>query len=109
VSGLGTDSTERGSTMWAGVKGQIENALLHLPFKVVYMFPPAGLQPLHGIKSKTKRYRAFYALTGPFLPLLKRCLPNFLTTMEQLGRAMILVAANGYGKPLLETRDINTL
>src|SRR6185295_14024700 len=32
VSGEGTDSTERGRTMWARVKGKTENALLLLPF-----------------------------------------------------------------------------
>jgi nucleoside-diphosphate-sugar epimerase len=33
VSGVGTDSTERGSSMWARVKGRTENALRRLPFK----------------------------------------------------------------------------
>src|SRR5262249_4047015 len=33
VSGVGTDSTERGRTMWARVKGKTENALLGLGFK----------------------------------------------------------------------------
>src|SRR5262245_27927096 len=33
VSGMGTDSTERGGTMWARVKGRTENALLAMPFK----------------------------------------------------------------------------
>ena len=41
VSGEGTDSTERGRTMWARIKGKTENALLRLPFKAAYMFRPA--------------------------------------------------------------------
>ena len=109
VSGMGTDSTEKGRTMWARVKGQTENALLRLPFKAAYMFRPAGIQPLHGIQSKTKLYRIFYTLTAPLLPLLKRFAPNLMTTTAQLGRAMLQVAAQGYAKPLLETRDINDL
>ena len=64
VSGLGTDSTEQGRVMWARVKGKTENALLRLPFKAAYMFRPAGIQPLHGIKSKTKLYRMMYALSA---------------------------------------------
>jgi len=40
VSGAGTDSTERGSTMWARVKGATENALMRLPFRAAYMFRP---------------------------------------------------------------------
>jgi uncharacterized protein YbjT (DUF2867 family) len=54
VSGSGTDSTERGGMMWARVKGQTENALLQTPFKAVYMFRPGYIQPLHGIRTKTK-------------------------------------------------------
>ena len=39
--------------MWARVKGKTENDLLKLPFKAAYMFRPAGIQPLHGVRSKT--------------------------------------------------------
>ena len=53
VTGRGTDSTEQGSLMWARVKGKTENDLLKLPFKAAYMFRPAGIQPLHGVRSKT--------------------------------------------------------
>jgi len=34
-------------------------------------------------------------------------LPNYITTTEQFGRAMIHVAQNGFPKPVLEARDIN--
>lgn len=108
VSGAGTDSTERGLVIWARVKGEIENALLRLPFKAVYMFRPGFIQPLHGIISKTKLYRAFYAVTGPIFPLLKR-FPKYVTTTEQVGRAMIEVARHGFPKPILESADINSL
>jgi len=109
VSGAGTDSTERGGTMWARVKGATENALLKLPFKAAYMFRPALIQPLHGIKSRTASYRIFYALTRPLLPLLTRLFPRYVTTTEQIGRAMINAAANGAPKAILESDDINRL
>ena len=51
VSGTGADSTERGSTMWARVKDKTENALLAMPFRSIYVFRPAMIQPLKGIKS----------------------------------------------------------
>jgi uncharacterized protein YbjT (DUF2867 family) len=109
VSGAGTDSTERGGTMWARVKGRTENALRRLPFRAVYLFRPAAIVPLHGIQSKTGWYRIFYALARPILPVLKPLLPNSVTTTEQVGRAMLAVAKNGYPTPVLETRDINSL
>lgn len=109
VSGTGTDSTERGKTMWARVKGRTENALLALPFKAKYMFRPAFIQPLHGIKSRTKLYRAGYALTMPLFPLLKMLFPDFVTTTEKVAKAMLRVAKDGASKAILENRDINTL
>jgi uncharacterized protein YbjT (DUF2867 family) len=108
VSGAGTDSTGNGRSMWARVKGQTENALLQLPFKAAYMFRPAGIQPLHGITSKTKAYRVLYALTKPLLPLLAH-FPKYMTTTEQLGIAMVQVARQGYSKHVLESVDINSI
>jgi len=109
VSGAGTDSTERGRTMWARVKGATENALLRLPFKAAYMFRPGFIQPLHGIISKTQLYRVFYGVTGPLFPVLKALFPKYVTTTEQLGRAMIEVARRGAPKAILESTDIKGL
>ena len=109
VSGAGTDSSERGRSMWARVKGQTENALLRLPFKAAYMFRPAAIVPLHGIKSRTRIYRIFYAVLGPILPLLESHFPKYITTTEKLGRAMIKVATQGAPKPVLENLDINEI
>lgn len=108
VSGEGTDSTERGRFMWARVKGKTENHLLRMPFNA-YMFRPGLIQPLTGVRFKTKLYRAIYTVLGPLFPLLKRLFPNHVTTAENLGRAMIRVAANGYSKRVLENTDINVL
>jgi|SRR5579862_4030802 len=109
VSGAGTDSSERGRAMWARVKGRTENALLALPFKAAFMFRPAVIQPLHGVRSKTAAYRLFYAVLWPLMPLLRRVLPQYVTTTEQLGRAMLKVAREGAPKRVLETSDINAL
>jgi uncharacterized protein YbjT (DUF2867 family) len=107
VSGMGTDSSGHGRSMWARVKGKTENDLLGLPFKAVYMFRPAVIVPLHGIKSKTMVYRIFYAALGPLLPLLKGRFPKYVTTTEQIGRAMLKVAKDGWPKQVLENSDIN--
>ena len=109
VSGAGTDSSEHGRTMWARVKGATENALLQLPFAGAYMFRPAIIQPLHGIRSKTPSYRLLYSVLAPLLPLLRAGLPRYVTSTEQLGRAMIEVARHGHAKRVLESRDINAI
>lgn len=109
VSGSGTDSTEKGRVMWARVKGKTENALVRLPFKAVYLFRPGFIKPLHGIKSKTKLYRYAYMLTGPLHPILKALFPRWVTTTEQVGRAMLNAVKRGPTTRYLENRDINEL
>lgn len=107
VSGSGADSSEKGRTMWARVKGKAENALLAMPFKAVYVFRPAFIQPLHGIRSRTKVYNVLYAVLGPLVPLVKRLAPGYVTTTEQLGRAMITVVKRGSSKRIQKSQDIN--
>lgn len=107
VSGMGTDSTQRGRVMWARVKGRTENALLGLPFRAAYMFRPGFVQPVAGARSKTGWVRAIYAVMTPLMPLLKRMLPNYVTTTDEIGRAMLVVARRGYEKRVLESRDIS--
>jgi uncharacterized protein YbjT (DUF2867 family) len=108
VSGAGTDSSERGRSRWARVKGRTENALLSLPCRA-YMFRPAGIRPVDGVVSKTALYRAFYSVTKPLLPLLGAVLPRYLTTTRQVGHAMLEVARHGVAKRVLDTADINAL
>jgi hypothetical protein len=109
VTGRSTDSTEQGPQMWARVKGKTENDLLKLPFKAAYMFRPAGIQPLHGVRSKTAWVNAIYVVAAPLLSYFARTSPKFMTTSEQLGRAMIKVARDGFAKPVLESEDINAV
>lgn len=108
VSGQGTDSSERGRTMWARVKGRTENALLRLPLKA-YMFRPGMIEPLDGIKSKTPAYRLLYKICGPLLPALRWTFPNQVLSTREIGQAMLAVAKRGYEKRILETRDIRAV
>jgi len=107
VSGQGTDSTERGRVRWARVKGATENALAKLPLRT-FAVRPGYIQPMHGITSKTTLYRTLYRVAMPLYPLLRRLFPRFVTTNEEIGRAMLEVAENGYEKPVLENADVVT-
>jgi uncharacterized protein YbjT (DUF2867 family) len=109
VSGTGTDSSGRGRVMWARVKGRTENALLRLPFKTGYMLRPGLIVPMHGVRSKTRLYRAFYSFLGPLLPILRRIFPRAIVTTEQMGRVMLRLARSGYSKHVLEAADIAAL
>ena len=109
VSGGGADSTEKGFTMWARVKGATENALLAMPFARAYMLRPGFIQPQHGATNKTRWYRAMYAMLGPAYPALKRLFPGYVTTTEELGVAMLHLLKGGFEQRVLENRDIADL
>jgi uncharacterized protein YbjT (DUF2867 family) len=106
VSGSGTDSTERGNVMWARAKGKAENAVLALPFRAVYVFRPAMIQPLDGIESKTASYRTLYKLTSPLLSVARRFWPQYISTTQELGRTLLAAAKRGTGKRVVEARQI---
>jgi|ERR1035437_9339310 uncharacterized protein YbjT (DUF2867 family) len=108
VSGAGTDSSEKGRSMWARVKGRTENALLRLPLRA-YMFRPGLIQPLDGIRSKTRAYRILYGMSKPLLPLLHWALPDYVLSTRDIGQAMLKVATRGYDKSILEARDIRAV
>jgi uncharacterized protein YbjT (DUF2867 family) len=102
VSGVGTDSTEKGRSMWARVKGKTENDLLKLNFKDAYMFRPGYIQPTKGLKNTYKIYKYF----APFYPVLKTLFPKYVVSLEELGKSMIKVTLYGSEKKVLECKDI---
>jgi len=105
VSGVGTDSTEKGRSMWARVKGKTENDLLKLGFKDAYMFRPGYIQPTKGLKNTYKIYKFF----TPFYPILKTLLPKYVVSLEEVGKSMINVTLYGSEKKILECRYISQL
>lgn len=109
VSGVGTDSSEKGNTMWARVKGKTENTILAIGFKAAFMFRPGYIQPLKGVKSKTGWYNVLYVIFKPLYPMLRLLFPNQVTSTIKMGEAMINAALYGYKKPILESKDINAL
>lgn len=109
VSGVGTDSSESGKSMWARIKGKTENAILKLPLKSVFLFRPGYIQPMNGIKSKTPSYNTFYSFAKPFYPIFKLVAPSKVTTSVNIGKAMIYTTLYGCDKSILYNKDINEL
>jgi len=102
VSGVGTDSSEKGKTMWARVKGKTENSLLQLPIRQAYMFRPGFIRPTKGLKNAYKTYKLF----NPIFPILKKVFPKYVCTLSEIGIAMINSVYKGYDKKILEVQDI---
>lgn len=105
ISGGGTDSSEKGFSSWARVKGKTENDLMKLPFKKVYAFRPGFIKPLEG----QKRAQKFYNYIGWFFPIGRALFPGGFCTMKELAIAMINSVTKGYEKNILEGKDIISL
>lgn len=109
VSGVGTDSSEKGRSMWARVKGKTENDLLKLGFRQAYMFRPGGIIPVRGVVPSSKFYRVLINSLKWLLKLLKRLAPDKIVDTAQIGQAMINVTLKGYDKKVLDPKDIQIL
>ncbi len=105
VSGAGTDSSEKGGSMWARVKGKTENDLMKLPFKQVFAFRPGFIKPTKGLKNTLKYYRYVSWL----FPIGRALFPYGFCTLKDLGLSMIHIVNNGYKKKVIEGKDIITL
>ncbi len=105
ISGASTDSTEKGRMHWARVKGKTENDLQKLGFSHVWLFRPAALKTTKGMKNTLPAYKWFSWL----FPLIEIFSPNSVSSLAQLGQAMIRVVTRGYDKNILEVKDIKAI
>lgn len=106
VSGVGTDSTEKGRVMWARVKGKTENAILNKGFKQAFAFRPGAIIPLKGIRSRVNWYQFIYDYMMWLIYLLKKLKPKSVVDTTQVGLAMINLTMKGYETNHIEPEDI---
>jgi uncharacterized protein YbjT (DUF2867 family) len=103
VSGAGTNVN--GRQMWARVKGRAERDVIEL-LPNGYAFRPGMIQPMYGVRSKTRWYNAVYTAVAPVIPLLERVTPKYVTTTDKLGRAMLRAARRGFPRHIVENADL---
>ncbi len=103
VSGGHTDSSEKGKTMWARVKGKTENALQRSFPGREYNFRPALMKSAKG----QKNFKGYNKWVHVLFPVFSLFFPS--CTMQEIGRAMINTALKGYSKTVLEVNDIKDL
>lgn len=102
VAGKHTDSTEKGKSMWARVKGKTENALIKFAFKGQYNFRPGFMKPF-------KEQKNIKPIFKPIIFLYSKLFPTSSLAMAEVGRAMIKTVTHGYPKQVLEVSDIKAL
>lgn len=109
VSGQGTDSSEKGRSMWARVKGKTENDLLKLGFRQAFVFRPSVIIPKRGVVPSSKLYRVLINNLGWLIRLIKKMAPNSVVDSAQIGKAMIAITEKGYKKNIIDPPDIQAL
>jgi len=101
VTGAGTDSSEKGRSAWARVKGATENELMRL-FKNGYMFRPGFMKATAG----QKNVKSFYKYIAWVYPVGRALYPAGFCTLQEVGKAMINVTKKGYAKHIIDVKDI---
>lgn len=102
VSGASTDSTEKGSLMWARVKGKTENDLMKLAFRRVVNFRPGAMLPFPGQTNAKQLYIVIAKAFNFFMP-------KKIIALSDLGQAMIHAVERDNVKSILEISDIKAL
>lgn len=102
ISGAGTDSSEKGRSRWARVKGKTENDLMKLPFRQVFALRPGFIKPIEGMK----RTNPLYKYVSWLFPISRTIYSRGFCTLEELAKAMIHLTLHGYPKPVIEGDDI---
>lgn len=102
ISGAGTDSSEKGRSRWARVKGKTENDLMKLPFRQVFGVRPGFIKSIEGLT----RTNPLYKYVGWLFPVGRKLYPSGFCTLEELSKAMINLTRKGYHKKVIEGDDI---
>ena len=108
ISGMGTDSTEKGRVMWARVKGETENALLAMPFHA-YAIRPGFIQASSNERSRTTLYAAAYTVIGWLYPVLRKLAPRHVIRSDELAAGMIAVVRRRPAQRVLDSEDLRAL
>ena len=102
ISGAGTDSSEKGRSRWARVKGKTENDLMKLPFRQVFGVRPGFIRAIEGLK----RTNPLYKYVGWLFPFGRNLYAPGFCTLEELSKAMICLTRQGYHQRVIEGNDI---
>lgn len=109
LSAAGSDLSGQSRMMWARVRGRTEAELLAMPLGYVATVRPAGIRPMHGIRSRTRFTDVAYRILMPILPLLQRLVPAHMTSTQDLARTMLWVAETRPGQHVFECREFAAL
>jgi uncharacterized protein YbjT (DUF2867 family) len=105
LSGMGADSTEKSSTLFARVKGKTENALQKMPFSKLFIARPGGILPSH----PRDNYHFQEKMAIVLVKSMAFILPKLVITSAQLANAMLIMIKYGSDKVIHENKDLHIL
>ncbi len=103
VSGQGTDSSEKGRSHWAKVKGKTENDLRKLPFKKVFAYRPGAMKVME--KNSLHVLNAYKYFSWLY-PIGRVLYPNGFNTLTEVGDSMVNVSIHGFDEFILNGKEI---
>jgi hypothetical protein len=74
-----------------------------------YGIRPGFIRPTPGVRTKTRLYAIGYRLFGWLYPVLVRVAPNHVLTSDELGRAMLAIAARRPEQRIFDTAAMKAL
>jgi hypothetical protein len=81
---------------------------MRLPFKQVYNFRPAGIEPFLPLRPSQTYYKT-YKYLGWLFSIMKVVAPNYIVSLKDIAAALINTSLTGYSKNILEVKDIKIL
>ena len=102
LSAAGADTTEKGKSMWARVKGKTENDLKKISLGNFFVFRPFLLTPTKGLK----KTHPFYRYISWLFPLSRLLYPKGFCTLRELALAMITVGVRGFPRTVITPPDM---
>ncbi|MGY6019034.1 hypothetical protein [Streptomyces spinosirectus] len=75
-----------------------------------HVLRPGHIRPRNGARASSSAAQAFHTVTGPLFPVLRRAYPDWATSTEAIGRAVVVLSRTGSTYPsILTSRDIDRL
>ena len=105
LSGAGADPTQRARMPFAKEKGQAESALDGLGLAGLWHFRPGYIHPAGRIEKPLLQDRLMLVLH----PAMRAFAPSQMVDADDLGKAMLRVAKEGYPERVVDNRAIRRL
>jgi nucleoside-diphosphate-sugar epimerase len=105
VSGEGANEEGKATTLFGKIKGKVETYLLTMKFTNLYIVRPGGIRPIH----MNKNTAMVNKIMAPLYPLVELIAPSTMIRSDDLGKAILYLAAFGTDHPIIKNKELRAL